>query len=201
MAVEQGELEYLPLEKSKSPVWAYFGFPACDGEFFEKDKKKRQDVHCKLCRQVLSYKGNTTNMMVHLWYKHKNEHEQVTAKYSSGSSESSSDCSRQQSITDSFKQLETLKRSSSRWKALTNSVCYCIAKDMLPLECVNDKGFRHMLHTFEPRYVPPDRTTLARHYMPDLYQEQRGKITTAVGSELTYIAFTSDGWSSRANDS
>ena len=58
---------------------------------------------------------------------------------------------------------------------------------------------KHMLNTFEPRYFPPDRTTLARHYMPDLYKEQRGKITTALSSELMYFAFTSDGWSSRAN--
>ena len=30
----------LPLEKGKSAVWEYFGFPSRDGEFIEKDKKR-----------------------------------------------------------------------------------------------------------------------------------------------------------------
>ena len=32
-------IELLPLEKSKSPVWLYFGFPA-QGVFLEKEKKR-----------------------------------------------------------------------------------------------------------------------------------------------------------------
>ena len=47
-------VEYLPLEKAKCPVWKYFGFPAQEGKFLEPDKKKRQTVHCVLsllCKQ------------------------------------------------------------------------------------------------------------------------------------------------------
>ena len=33
--------QLLPLEKAKSKVWEYFGFPAENNEFSEKDKKKR----------------------------------------------------------------------------------------------------------------------------------------------------------------
>ena len=32
--------EQLKLEKAKSPVWEYFGFPAENGQYLEKDKKK-----------------------------------------------------------------------------------------------------------------------------------------------------------------
>ena len=72
-------VELLPLEKSKSPVWSYFGFSARDGGFIEKDKKKRQTVYCKLCNHGLSYNGNITNMLVHLQYKHKEEYTAVTS--------------------------------------------------------------------------------------------------------------------------
>ena len=67
---------------------------------------------------------------------------------------------------------------------MTESVCYCIAKDMLPLSCVNDPGFKHMLKTFEPRYIPPDRSTLTRRYMPKLYEQEKTKIEQAVGKEM-----------------
>ena len=62
--------ELLPLDKAKSSIWEYFGFPAKNGDFTEKDKKKRTEVHCKLCPRRLNYLGNTTNMMVHLQYNH-----------------------------------------------------------------------------------------------------------------------------------
>ena len=67
----------------------------------------------------------------------------------------------QSSIEDSFKKLTPLPRSSSRWKALTNSVCYFLAKDLQPLSTANDQGFLHMLKVFEPQYTPPDRTTFS----------------------------------------
>ena len=67
---------------------------------------------------------------------------------------------------------------------------------MLPFDCVNDSGFRHMLHTFEPRYVPPDRSTITRHYMPELYDQEKTKVTKAIATELQYFVFTSDGWCS-----
>ena len=45
--------EYLPLEKAKSLIWVFWGFPLHDG------------------------KGNTINMLVHLQYNHKSEYSEV----------------------------------------------------------------------------------------------------------------------------
>ena len=78
-------VEYLPLEKAKSPVWKYFRFLAQEGKFLEPDKKKRQTVHCGLCKQLLSYKGNTTNLIVHLQYNHKVEYDSVLSKIATSS--------------------------------------------------------------------------------------------------------------------
>ena len=75
-------VEYLPLEKAKSPVWKYFRFLAQEGKFLELDKKKRQTVHCGLCKQLLSYKGNTTNLIV---YNHKDEYDSVSPKIATSS--------------------------------------------------------------------------------------------------------------------
>ena len=72
--------ELLPLEKAKSTVWQYFGFPAENGEFTEKDRKKRSEVFCKLCPKKMNYQGNITNMMVHLQYYHRSEYTKVKEK-------------------------------------------------------------------------------------------------------------------------
>ena len=74
--------ELLPLYKGKSGVWDYFGFPAKNGDFTEKDKKKRREVYCKLCPKKINYQGNTTNMIAHLQYNHHAEFLKVKAKVS-----------------------------------------------------------------------------------------------------------------------
>ena len=47
---------------------------------------------------------------------------------------------------------------------------------MQPYDTVNDAGFLKMLHTFEPRYSPPDRKTIACNYMPKLYEAERKRV-------------------------
>jgi len=143
--------EYLPLEKAKSVVWTHFGFPACSGKFIQKDKCLRKEVFCKLCKQSLSYKGNTTNMIVYLQSRRPTEFNKISDQLKSGGGAQSSTTlpTGHPLIHDSFKKLTPLW-SSSRWKTLTNSVCYFLAKDLHPLSTVNDPGFLHMLKIFEP---------------------------------------------------
>ena len=193
-------LELLPLENFKSPVWNHFGFPAKDGRFVD-DKGKRKSVCCKLCGRYLPYKGNTTNMASHLQHHHSSVYRSV---YPAGSSSGTTKWPLphgQTSIEGSMKNLQPLSRDSQRWKTLTKSVCYCITKDMLPLDTINDPGFRHMLHTFEPSYTPPDRSTLSRHYVPELYEREKARVSTLMAKHMDHFAVTTDAWSSRANHS
>ena len=195
--------EFLPLEKAKSIVWNYFGFPARSGKFIQKDKRLQKEVYCKLCRRSLSYKGNTMNMIVHLQSRHSAVYSDIVDQLkTTGSAHSSAPLPKDQlSIEDSFKKLTPLSRSSSRWKVLTNSVCYFLAKGLHPLSTVNDQGFLNMLKIFEPRYTPPDRTTFSQHYLPELYTKEREKICKQTSDGLQWYAVTCDGWSSRANHS
>ena len=68
------ELELLPLPGSKSAIWFFFGFLAKDGQFIEKDKKKRNEVVCKKCKKRSAYTGNTTNLITHLRYNHSTDY-------------------------------------------------------------------------------------------------------------------------------
>ena len=109
--------EPLPLEKAKSGVWEYFGFPTENGEFTERDRRKRNEVFCKLCPKMMNYQGNTTNMMVHLQYNHCSEYlkakEKTKTKRMQPPRTTTSSCSdRQPSITEAFHQMEPLSQSS-----------------------------------------------------------------------------------------
>ena len=192
------ELELLPLPGSKSTVWHSFGFPAKEGQYLEKNKKKLQHVYCKVCKKQPSYVGITANLTSHLKNHYSNEyHKCQTAE--NGTSAVEATQSKQQSIKDAFQGMTLLPHSSQRWKKLTDSVCYFIAKDAQPLNTVYDKGFRHLLTSFAPRYVPPDRKAITNRYLPDLYVQQKERISKEM-AQASYFAVTTDGWTSRANE-
>ena len=66
MATNTSTSELLPLEGSSSAVWKYFGFPSKDGKITV-EKKKRTEVHCKICTKVLKYNcSGLTELIVHV---------------------------------------------------------------------------------------------------------------------------------------
>ena len=107
----------------------------------------------------------------------------------------------QPSIEESFGKMMPLVHSSTRWKKLTSAVCQFLARDLVPIDTVNDTGFRNMLKVFEPRYTLPDRTTFSRHYLPSLYQKQKAIVSEQMASGLKYFSITTDCWTSRAQHS
>ena len=43
---DASEVELIPLEGCTSKIWKYFGFPGKDGQYLERDKRKRNEVTC-----------------------------------------------------------------------------------------------------------------------------------------------------------
>ena len=89
-----------------------------------------------------------------------------------------------------------LPKSSSRYKTITDAVCYFLARGVQPYDTVNDSGFQHMLKTLEPRYIPPDRKTIATNYMPKMYELEKQRIKTNL-TNASCFAITTDMWTSR----
>ena len=48
------EVELIPLEGFTSKIWRYFGFPGKDGQFVERDKRKRNEVTFEFATRYLS---------------------------------------------------------------------------------------------------------------------------------------------------
>ena len=167
------------------------------GKFLEPDKKKRTTVHCKLCTKVLKYSGNTTNLRYHLELSHRAEFRVLQKSDKEKEKKEANGTSKQQSMTDMLQKSTPIATSSPRWNALTQSICYFIAKDMQPIDTINDKGFRKMIMQFEPRYTPPDRKTIATKYLPQMFEAEKGRIKNLLGT-VQHYACTTDLWTSRA---
>ena len=59
-----------PSFETKSAIWKHFGFPADDIGTITDQKK----TTCLLCRAVVMYSGNTSNLKSHLQRCHAQEH-------------------------------------------------------------------------------------------------------------------------------
>ena len=124
----------------KSAVWKYFGLK-CDEE-----KRPVIDGHA-LCRQcknkVAARNGNTSNLIAHL----RNNHPTIYADFAKQKAEkakqhpSNKSAPQQISITEALISSQPYDQKSKKWMELTNSVTYCIAKDMLSMYSVEKPGF------------------------------------------------------------
>ena len=161
---------------AKSAVWTHFGFVKQNEEL---DKKK---VACRLCYSVLKYSGNTTNLTHHL----KRKHPTVSVSKS----------------TETFHSIfgpTKLPSSSRRAREITSAMAQFIVKDLRPYVVVENEGFKNLIKVLEPKYSIPSRQHFSEKVIPELYT----KVSTQVKQDLksSYVAITTDGWTSRATES
>ena len=132
----------------KSAVWKHFSL-RCDEE-------KRPVIYgyafCRECKnKIATHNGNTSNLIVHLRNNHPNIYT-VFAKQKAAKAkqnQSTSATSQQKSITETLVSSQPYDQKSKKWMKLTNSITYCIAKDMLSMYTVEKPGFRRMLAVFD----------------------------------------------------
>ena len=90
-----------------------------------------------------------------------------------------------------FEVQKPLNKSNPKLKKLTYSICYFLAKDMMPFYIVDDPGFKHLLNAFEPCYTLPDMKMIATHYMQDLYQREKSRVLQQL-NDIEAYAITTD---------
>uniref|UniRef100_A0AAY5L481 HAT C-terminal dimerisation domain-containing protein n=1 Tax=Esox lucius TaxID=8010 RepID=A0AAY5L481_ESOLU len=94
-------------------------------------------------------------------------------------------------------QCSKLPPNSERAKKITQSIAYCIAKDLRPYSMVDNDGFRYMKHIIEPRYTIPSRRLFTEKTIPQLYSETKEQIAGSLQKAIR-VAITCDAWTSRA---
>ena len=90
--------------------------------------------------------------------------------------------SKQQPKMDSFVKTTMYSRESSKWKELTDSVTYCIAKDMLPIRIVEKEGFKTLVKKLDRWYEFPTRKYISKKAIPDLYSVTRESVKSHIST-------------------
>lgn len=145
------KVQLVPKPNTTSPTWKYFTLE------IEKGKVKNdEEVVCRLCSKEVVAKGsNTSNLISHLRVHHPVQYidyqklqKEKTEKVSNKGGSKENDA-KQTTIIDNIEKVKKYDRSSKKWKQLTDSVTYCLAKDMLPLYTVEKEGFQKLLKAFD----------------------------------------------------
>ena len=76
----------------------------------------------------------------------------------------------------------TIEKARNGWN-YTNSVTYCIAKNMLPMYNVAKPGFHRMLAEFDKWYEPPSRKYISKTTIPRAYNNTKKKVV----SDLSHV--------------
>jgi len=185
--------------KSTSPVWTYFGFEA------DEDGKAKSDevAICRSCQRRVKAKGsNTSNLFSHLRVHHplKFAEVQQAQKQKANTERSRSKVSgKQATIGDVVQKSNQYERGGKKWKQLTDTVTFCLAKDMLPIYSVEKEGFHKMLCTFDAQYDLPGRKYFSETAIPALYASTREKVSADLKG-AKYFAATTDMWSSSTTE-
>ena len=91
------------------------------------------------------------------------------------SNTSSSSALNQAYIPELFTRVQKYKKSTRRWQEITDSVTFCISKDVLPVYVVEKEGFRQLVETLDPRYEMPSAKYFSKAAIPALFEEKQGR--------------------------
>lgn len=179
-------------KKFKSIIWEHF-------EMLEEG----QTAKCKTCLSIVKRKlGNTSNLWSHLKNNHRNLLKDLQQR--KGQIQAKSNNTRQPAITSCFATTSKYASCDDKQVAFDKAIMNFIVKDLRPFSVVSGHGFKEMIEVANPRLVVKDRTTFSRQKLPQLLEEMQEKVKEHLHSDketMMSAAFTTDIWTSRANDS
>ena len=120
--------------------------------------------------------------------------EAVKAKKTTG--ENISRSTTQTSITGTLYSASPYPSNSRRHKEITEANIYHLAKDMGPINTVQNEGLWKMINTLDKRYTVPSRKYFSNVALPALYTQCRATVQTELQA-AQHFAATTDLWSSR----
>ena len=148
--------------------------------------------------------GNTSNLLTHVKRHNPKQYvELIQVQEKKKSKEKSSKAIEWQTKLKAVdKSTAKYGLGSRKWQELTDSVTYCIAKDLMPIHTLNKEGFKTLLNSFDPKYEVPSRKYFSQTALLVLY----AKTCEEISNELEgvkgggYFAATTDLWSSTTSE-
>ena len=121
---------------------------------------------------------------------------EVSALMISGKQRETRKVPEQPTFTAVIEMAQTYGKKGKKWKELTESVTYFLAKDGQHMHAVEKLGFCKMLKAFGARYQPPSRKYFSETAIPSLYSSVKAKVLDELSHSAVYFSGTTDLWSS-----
>ncbi|XP_061542548.1 E3 SUMO-protein ligase ZBED1-like [Phycodurus eques] len=157
-------------KQKMSKVWDHFRL------------KEYNIVQCDHCQAELAFHSSTSTMISHLNRKHP-----IVVSSSTSVDDASTPLGR-----------PFMSCSVKEAALLTESILNMLVADMRPLSMVDDKGFRKMISTFNPKYSMPSLTYFT-NMMEKKHQEMTAKLENVL-QDTECVALTTDFWTSVATE-
>ena len=146
--------QLVPKQNSKSKVWEHFGFPAdASGKILDSRK-----IVCKICKDVIAYSGNTSNLTYHIQRSHS---ELLAEKKGSDDKPGPSKETRTQTqltLGGTIARMAPFNQDSVKHQQLKDATTYFICQTLQPLSIVDEPSFRCLLRIAESRFQLPHCT-------------------------------------------
>ena len=105
----------------------------------------------------------------------------------------------QPTLAQALERSSKYKPDSNRKRLLDDCILNLIIMDIQPLSIVEDRGFRHLIHSLDPRYEIVSRKHLSSRLLPERYASEKAALVEMLKS-VQHLSLTTDCWTSRANE-
>ena len=186
--------------RKRSEIWNYFSISVSD------EKK----AVCHECQENVARGGdktnsfNTSNLRKHLRNRHPEklreleENEKEASRKKAVVKEQTS--SSQATLEECLEWTRPYPIDHPVAQRITHFIAEMMALDCQPFSIVEDQVFVRLLNHLQPRYQLPSRKYFSSTMIPQLYDSCK-KTLQKVMEAQSFIALTSDIWSSRGHDS
>ena len=190
MSLEWNQL--VPKQKYKSKVWKHFGFPADEkGQIIDS-----KNVVCKLCKFVVAYSGNTSNLTYHL----QRSHWELLAE-SKGTDDKPGSSKDAKSLTQltlggTIAQVAPFTQDSVKHQQLVDATAVFICQSLQPINVVDQPSFRNLLKIAEPQFQLPHQTYFTDKVIPGKYRDVHAVVEKQLAA-VEKCTMTTDLWTSQ----
>ena len=159
------------------------------------DKKK---IICRLCKTVIAYSDNTSNLAYHLQRTHPRELKELRkdTEVDKACPSSNTVVTKQLTFPGTIVRATPFPRDGMKHKQLVDAVADFICLGLKPLSVVDDTSFRHLLETAELRFQLPHRTHFTDIVIPAKYRTVRANVEKQL-TTIEKCTITSDLWTAQ----
>jgi hypothetical protein len=100
------------------------------------------------------------------------------------------------SLMEAFENSRKWDMTNSKAQAITRKIGGMIALDEQPYSIVSNSGFQKLMAHLAPNYNIPSRRYFSDNVIPELYEEVRLAVQTALQQDDVQRSFTTDMWTS-----